>query len=68
MLYVPRGDHVDWVQYFLEVLDVADLLYQERIRLREIRREIALQMDARAEQFAFESILLNMDLLLQQVS
>jgi hypothetical protein len=68
MLYVPRGDHVDWVEYFLEVLDVADLLYQERIRLREIRREIALQMDARAEQFAFESILLNMDLLLQQVS
>ena len=68
MLYVPHGELVDWVEYFLEVLDVADLLYQERIRLREIRREIALQMDAQAEQFAFESILLNMDLLLQQVS
>ena len=33
MLFVPCKDNVDWVQYFLEVLDVADLLYQERICL-----------------------------------
>ena len=63
---VVLSDNAHWLDF--RDLDVADLLYQERIRLREIRREIALQMDARAEQFAFESILLNMDLLLQQVS
>ena len=63
---VVLSDNAHWLDF--RDLDVADLLYQERIRLREIRREIALQMDAQAEQFAFESILLNMDLLLQQVS
>jgi hypothetical protein len=49
---VVLSDNAHWLDF--RDLDVADLLYQKRIRLREIRREIALQMDARAEQFAFE--------------
>jgi hypothetical protein len=64
-LAVSRGEQIDWVPYYLEVLDVADLLYQERVRLREIRSEIVKQLDERVEQFAYPSILLHMDLLLR---
>jgi hypothetical protein len=61
-----RGKESDWVRFYLEVLDVADLLYQERIRLREIRSEIVKQLNERVEEFAFPDILLHMDLLLHR--
>jgi hypothetical protein len=65
--HLAAGPHqkIDWLQFYLEVLDVADLLYQERVRLREIRSEIVRQLDERVEQFAYQSILLQMDLLLR---
>jgi hypothetical protein len=58
-------EEIDWIQFYLEVLDVADLLYQERIRLREIRSEIVKQLDERIEDFHYENILLQMDMLLR---
>jgi hypothetical protein len=58
------GEGVDWVRYFLEVLDVADLLYQDRVRWRATRRKLAEQLDEGVERCAYPSILLNMDLLL----
>jgi hypothetical protein len=64
-LAVRRGTNLDLVQFYLEVLDVADLLYQQRVRLREIRSEIVKQLDERVEEFAYANILLHMDLLLR---
>jgi hypothetical protein len=58
------GEEHNWVQFYREILGVADLLYQERVRLREIRSEIIKQLDERVEEFAYPSILLQMDLLL----
>ena len=54
----------DWVRYYLEVLEVADSLYRERVRLREIRGKIVGQMDERAEEWAYERILSRMESLL----
>jgi hypothetical protein len=56
---------INWVRFYLEVLDVADLLYQERVRLREIRSGIVKQLDERAESFNYHNILLHMDMLLR---
>jgi hypothetical protein len=64
-LAVYRGKEIDWVQLYLEVLDIADLLYQERVCLREIRGEIVKQLDERVEQFAYANTLLHMDMLLR---
>ena len=64
-LFVPRGADADWVRYFLDVLDVAELLYQDRLRLREIRTAIVGQMDGRVKWFSYESILLTMDVLVR---
>lgn len=50
----------DWIRFYLEVLDVADLLYRERVRLREIRGKVVEQMDKRAEEWAYEDILSKM--------
>jgi hypothetical protein len=65
LLSVRRSADVDWVRYFLEVLDVADVMYRSRIRLREIRSRIVKQMDERAEEFAYDTILSKLDLLLR---
>ena len=67
LLSVRRGADADGVRYFLEVLDVADVLYRSRIRLRKIRSRIVEQMDERAERFAYDCLLLNMDLLLRSM-
>ena len=64
-LAASPNQEIDWVQFYLEVLDVADLLYQERVRLREIRSGIVNQLDERAESFNYHNILLQMDLLLR---
>ncbi len=64
-LEVVPGMEVDWVRYFLEVLDVADHLYQEQVRLREIRREIVAHLDEQVYNFYFKNILLNIDILLR---
>jgi hypothetical protein len=58
----PMGG--DWIRYYLEVLDVADALYRERVRLREIRGRIVEQMDELAEEWAYQSILSKMESLL----
>jgi hypothetical protein len=55
----------DWVRYYLEVLEVADSLYRERVRFREIRGKIVGQMDERAEEWAYECILSRMESLLR---
>jgi hypothetical protein len=59
------GEEQNRVRFYREVLDVADLLYQERARLREIRSEIIKKLDERIEDFDYPSILLQMGLLLQ---
>ena len=59
----PMGG--DWVRYYLEVLEVADLLYRERVRLREIRGKIVGQLDVRAEEWDYESIISRMESLLE---
>jgi hypothetical protein len=67
-LSVPCPMGGDWVRYYLEVLDVADLFYRERVRLREIRGKILEQLDGSAEGWAYESILSRMESLLGEAS
>jgi hypothetical protein len=51
----------NWLQFYLEVLDAADLLYRQRVHLREIRGKIVEQIDERAEEWAYEDILSKME-------
>ena len=60
-LSIGRPKDRDWVRFYLEVLDVADLLYRERVRLRETRRKVVEHLDQRAEEWADEDILSKMN-------
>jgi hypothetical protein len=64
-IVVRRREETAWVDYFLEVLDVADLLYQRRFLLREIRSDMIKKLDEQVERFSYSSVLLHMDLLLR---
>jgi hypothetical protein len=65
-LDVVRCEGIDAVRYYLEILDVADRLYRDRVRLREIRSEVVKQLDEGVERFAYPSVLIQMDLLLRE--